>query len=195
MQAAAITALQDGDIALCFMAEINLPYRVERVWGGTWTLTTLDGRTWDGIGEFGRISDIRRESETVSPSFRLELMMPFVDAAVNNAESFAAKLRRDFRAEIRGRAATIWAQLFNATTLAPVLQPIYIDGGIMSAPEVTTSHGQASIAVTVTGRLANGAIPPNGYVTDEDQQARYPGDRFLEFVPLLQMRTVRWPRS
>lgn len=195
MQAAAITAIQDGDIALCFMAEIDLPYRVERVWGGTWTLTTLDGRVWDGIGEYGRISDIRRESETVSPSFRLELMAPYTDANINNPTSFANALRRDFRAEIRGRRATIWGQLFNANTLAPILQPIYIDGGIMSAPEVQTSHGQASIAVTVTGRLANGSIPPNGYVTDEDQQARYAGDRFLEFVPLLQMRTVRWPRS
>ena len=195
MQPAAISVIQSNQISLVFMAEIELPDETVRIWPGTWQLQTLDGRTWQGVGAFGTISDMRRESETVSPSFRLSLNFAFVEANINNPGNFSALLRQDYRADIRGRPATIWAQLFNVNTLAPVLNPIYIDGGLMSSPEVQTSHGSASLAVTVTGLLANGAVPPNGYVTDEDQQARFPGDTFLEFVPLLQTRTIRWPRS
>lgn len=170
----------------------DLPSGPLRVWTGTYPLVDLDGTVWQPVGKWGQITEIRQESATVSSGFTVGLLVPF--DSPDNVAAFSAKLKADFEEDTRGRRLDLYLIAWN-NGLQQVNPPQHIAGGRMSPPRVTMSRGSAAIEVDVSGLLSYGAHPVNRFVTDADQQARYPGDTFLQFVSELHSRTIRWPVS
>lgn len=194
MKPATVTIISSDEVRAAFLAEIELPEGTRRVWTGWNVFRDNTGRDWQPIGSFGVVSDVSQEGATVSSGFTAQLAAPWDDANPENASRFARELRDAFRSDISGGRFTLYIQAFNQNHGA-VNSPQRIGGGIMGPARVSEDNGVSRLEVDVSGVLADGSSPAHGFVTDEDQQARFAGDKFFEFTPLLHTRTFRWPRS
>lgn len=71
-------------------------------------------------------------------------------------------------------------------------EPLTYFDGLMSSLEV--SYGKTSaVDIDAADQLADWDRIKAGRLTDEDQQALYPGDRCLSFIPLLASKEIVWP--
>lgn len=175
---------RDSGMEVDYLAEIDLPDGIVRAWTGAFVLTTLDGRVWQPLSSWGRLSAVRTSAATVSEGFTVGIVNPY--AGQPDAAEFAEAFRADFNAATAGRRATIYAQAFEAAQL--VGMPEAIASGAMGPVSAKGSAGVASLAVSVRGLLADGPVPPHGLVSSADQEARYPGDRILKYAAGLQAR-------
>jgi hypothetical protein len=61
---------------------------------------------------------------------------------------------------------------------------------------LSCEHGATgSITVTIRDNLADWARPRIERYTDQDQQARYPGDKGFEYVTAIADKEIIWPAS
>lgn len=156
----------------------------ERLWSGAGTLVTKDGNIWKGIGDLGSIAGLDQAINGTAPECTITLsgVDPQVSAAAAN--SFA---------EARGRAFTIYLQFFDDVG-ALLDSPAPIGLLTMERLEVHFTGPQArDVVVHAENMFSARGFPIHGWLSDLDQQARYPGDRGCERIPILQNYAVTWP--
>ena len=194
------TALLRGDsLGLPALAEFDFESGLKRYWSGLGRLKTLDGREWEGVGNFGSVSDITTSEGLVADKVTVEFAR---EAEVNGemmaieATDFAAAIREALREDYVGRRCAIYVQPIDlsATRLRDALQgdPDPRFAGKMSHPEADIMPDAVAFRIVAENLFAEGLDPPHAYLTNVDQQARFPGDRFCEFIPELTQRRVNW---
>lgn len=154
------------------------------LWEGAGPLTTLDGRVWSGLGEFISISGIDSAIGGQAPMASLTLsgVSPAVMAA-----TFAAA------SEVKNRECAVHLQFFDEQW-QPLDPPYALWLGVMDTMRAATSGpAQRSVTLTAETVLVNRARPAFGFLSDKDQRALYPGDRFLEQISAMTSKTVNWP--
>lgn len=179
IEAAMIAAIGSADVRWLMLARVEFD-------GGTIAFSSgvgdvdFDGVTYLGFGHLGSVSELKENNDLDPQSYTLEL------SGVNPA-LLAAILNEKY---MNRRALCHVAALDESNQF--IGQPLLYFDGLVDG--VSCSYGStASITVVVKDRLADWNRPRIERYTDQDQQARHPGDRGFEFVPSLANKEIIWP--
>lgn len=156
-----------------------------RVWSGFGMLET-GGQTWGGVGDLGSISALEMPVDGNAPVTTLTL---------SGVKPEWVPRARAAATEVRGRTCQIFVQHFDLDHQL-LDGPLCLYTGLMDTIKIVAPDARTRrVELTVEWLFARRGIAPFGYLTDEDQQARYPGDRGAEFVSAMQNHSVKWPVS
>jgi hypothetical protein len=175
-------ALKGEAVGLAILGDFDFADGSMRLWLGDGVLDA-GGHQWSGIGQWGGISSI------TSGAGDAAVPVTFTLSGVD--EDIALKVSAG--PSVRGRKVTISLQFFDGATMAPLDAPVLFWTGRMDL--VSTEFDATSSVVTVTaeGGFVKRSKARAGLLTDRDQQARFPGDLGLEFVPSVINKQVKWP--
>lgn len=190
-----IAELKATQLVAAVLVEMDFPSGVVRVWNGAGELETLDERTWQGVGEFGAISEMESATALESAGFTLE-MRDFGAADLADEAAFITAFKAAVDEAVFGRDVRIYLQVFDVATMALVNDP----QAVVAARMVHTEADWQSIETAVARAqcehvLAWSRMTPAAYLTDADQQARNAGDLACRFTTILPTREVTWPRD
>jgi hypothetical protein len=166
-----------------------------RVWCGQGQHVAGDGTIWQGLGSLASIEGLEASSNMQTESITMTLSgLDISQNAPNGMGPSLLKLARQETAMIRGRTCAVYALLRGANE-QPLDTPYIVGVYLMdSAPLVVDAEARSmSIPLTAEPLFATKHLPPIALVTNEDQQAAFPGDRIFERIALLTGRqTVIW---
>ena len=155
---------------------------VTRAWSGLGTIN-IGGNPYTGVGDLGQIGPITETTELKNTGVTIGLSgIPLT--AISNA------LLQDYQ----GRPCNIYIGTGNAASQT-INTPYKIFGGQIDTMQIEETAETATISVKVESRLLEFNRPKETLYTDADQQDRYPGDRFFEYVPSLQEKEILWGRT
>lgn len=166
-----------------FLIRFDFLSETKRVWTGFGKLRTLDGNLWDGLGEVIGIDGLTGPLSGSAPSGK-------VTASGVSPDLIPIALNE--QSEYKQRPVSILLQAF--ANRAPVGNPCPLLLRIMTTIEINRTGDTRSLSVNHESPYVGRNNPANGYYSDRDQQARYPGDRFCERAPSLLFKTDGWPQ-
>jgi hypothetical protein len=178
--------LETGRVHLGFFAELDFRSGVERYWSGTAPIT-WDGHTWTGTGHLGGVGPMESSSDFRANGLALTVAgLPgdaFTDFDAVTASDYKGRSARFIIAIMDNAFQTVVHAIqrnFSIDTVDYALDPEL--GGVVTVNlEVETRRASRS-------RVRR--------YTPQDQQAAFPGDKALEFVPYLNSGVeVKWGRG
>lgn len=176
--------LAGREVAAALLTHAEFRETERRWWNGFGTVR-LGGHDWTGIGEIVGIDGLEQPIGTVAP--KTTFTLSGVDATV-------VQLCRQASDRVKDRRITVYVQFWDALDFAPLDNPYAIWSGKMDQMTYTAQGPNSrSVKLTAESVWVNRKRPPYGFLTDRDQNARFPGDRGLEQVVDLVQKTIRWP--
>lgn len=179
--------LSGREIGMALLTHADFRETGRRWWTGFGTLRA-GGHDWIGVGELIAIEGMRQPIGTVAP--KTTFTLSGVDAAV-------VQMARQASDRVKERRIRCFIQFFEIVgpqEWKPLDAPYAIWTGKMDQMSYSaTGFGQRTVTLTAESLWVNRKRPPYGFLTDRDQNARFPGDRGLEQVVNLVQKTVRWP--
>jgi hypothetical protein len=154
-----------------------------RAWIGFGTLTA-GGHDWLGIGNFGSVSGLSAPIGTAARpvTFRLS----GVD------QDMVARCRAS-EALVTGRRVTVYGQFFGEAW-ATHDEPFALWSGRMDAMTYDVAGlGQCVVTLSAETLFADRSVALFAYLSNNDQQGRFAGDKGLEFQASLVNKTLIWP--
>lgn len=164
------------------LAELDFVSGTKRLWSGIGNLL-WNSETWEGTGDLGRVSSIEETVELRAAGMALQL------AGVDTSD-----LAEVIAEPIQGRRAKLYIG-FRDSAFQLISDPIIIFDGRMDTIEIVDGGPTATITMKVENRLRDLERARTRRYTDADQQARFPGDVGLQYVPALQEIDIAWGRS
>jgi len=139
-----------------------------------------DGQVYTGAGAVGAVDEIRETSaaEATGLNFSLSGVPPEVVAIALGEH-------------VQGR----WARLYLAFWADGriVGQPVLEWAGLTDIMPISDGADSAVINVKVESRVVSFKRPNVRRYNNADQQTRYPGDRFFEYVEAMAEKPLVWP--
>lgn len=183
-----IAALSGSTVRIATLVEMQFVSKTMRLWNGA-GLATVAGFEWEGVGAMGSIDGLAQTREPVSSKVTLRL---------SGVSAEVLAIARNTTADVQGRPAYIWLQLFDGEwqpvgARIPVFWGVLQRINIMRSEASGHSGGERVCELEVENPFAGRARPSAGRFTDADQQARHPGDRFFRFVPKQRSQVITWP--
>lgn len=160
--------------------ELDLLHEKLVLWRGQGSVTTNDGREWEGLGTFGDISGLNFGYESATDPIVMTL------SGLNNELAQAA---RDQESQMRGRTVSVYVLLFDSDW-RPVDMPYLCQIAIIDRVSLKYSDDSYVLELTAEPLFASKHLPALNLVTDADQQSRYPGDKIFERVGFT--HTIFW---
>lgn len=159
------------------LAELQFASGTIRVWPGHGDIRA-SGEIWRGIGAVGRIGAI--EYGPFMPTQNFELSLTAIEGYAPDADDIGGFVRAaadDQATEVRGRSCKIWKAHFNADwTIAGT--PKIVRAGLMDRliPDVDASRAGNNwmVRLNVEPLVTTRHRATWGYLTNRDQQARWP---------------------
>lgn len=186
-----ITALTERTVRFDFLIKMDFTSETVYAWNGEYPLT-IDGNTYKPFHGFVVIDGLGQNSGTDSAQ------VSFTVSGIPDQDPDLLGKILSSSDEVSGQFITVSLQLFD-DEWQPVGTPITIWWGFMQPPRVSrsptnSSTGQVqSITMTAENVFYNRSRPPRGRYTDRDQQSRYDGDLFFQFVPSLLNFSTTYP--
>lgn len=144
-------------------------------------------QTFSAVGQLGAVQAMKESIDLKAQGIAMQLSgVPGDKIALALDERY------------QGRTAKVWFCLFDADwTLidAPAPNPLLLYRGRMDVMSLVPADNTWTIALTVESRLADWDRPRVRRFTNEDQQRRFPGDRFFEYVPQMVEKQIVWPAA
>ena len=194
LPAAVVAELTSLELVAAVLVEMDFDGGAVRVWNGPGQLTA-GGETWEGVGQFGAISEIEESSALDASGFTLELCH-FGEADLTDESEFIAAFQAALDQDVFGRAVRIYLQVFDVDTNAAIGAPQAVASARMVHVEADwQSVETAAVRIQCEHVLAWARMAPAAYLTDADQQARHPGDLACELTTVIPTREVTWPRD
>jgi hypothetical protein len=187
-----VAGFSAGAVRLALLAEFRFVSGTKRVWNGD-TVLTSGGHEWLPMHGLGAIDGLSAPTGTAA-----EAVTFTVSGLPNDATGLLAEALAGTQ-DAQQQLAIVNLQLFD-DDWQPVGSPIGIWWGFMQPPKVSRSEMEAvsgavqSVEMQAENAFFNRSRPPFGRYTDRDQQARSPGDKFLQFVPRLLFKTFDYPQ-
>lgn len=184
-----IDALSQGTVRLDLLVEMQFVSQTMYVWNGNTELVT-GGNTYLPMYGYGSIDGLSMNSSGASETVTLQL-----NGLPDQATDFLGKVLGE-TSEVEQRTVKISLQLFDEEW-QPVGNPAPMWWGFMQPPRVSRTQMQGvqgamqTVTLSAENAFFNRSRPALGRYTDRDQQARSPGDKFLQFTPKLLFAT--WP--
>lgn len=180
--------LRRGDVACTILCQMDFRTNPQRWWLGYGPITA-GGVTYEGTGDMIKVSAM---------SLTYGMSAGMVRFSVPNASPEMVARCDNQESEVNGRRVQVLYQLFSTVeqdghhrgTL--IGDPISVFLGRMKDMTSTSTADAREIELECYGRMSQQGRPPYGRWTNTDQQARYPGDRGLEFIPTLRDKAITW---
>jgi len=178
--AATLTAITGEVVTRAVAVEITFDSAPVRATSAPFTIT-LDGDDYLGVGELGTISGIDETGEIQSTQITLSLTgIPRDQIDTVMAEP------------TQNRAVVVYEVALNPSTMAVIGDPIAVFRGRIDTIDITLGD-TATVALTVTNRLADWERPANSLYSDEEQQRRHTGDLAFEYAAALEGKQIPFP--
>lgn len=180
--------LRNGSIAEAVLCWMDFATGAKRWWAGFGDLDHA-GYRWSGTGDTIGISDLTTDYQMSADPVSFDLAATPEMMALAQANPTA----------VRGRTVIVYGQLFSTLASAavsawqPLGSPFALFSGTMG--QMTYAADGASnrkISLQCEGLWVRRNAPPRGLLTDRDQQARYPGDKGCERMPIYTNYEPRW---
>lgn len=144
---------------------------------------TLSGDTYLGVGQLGSIGGVDEGGELQS----VQLTLALTGIPRDQVDTVMAE-------PTQNRAVTVYEVALDPSTMAVIGDPIPVFRGRIDTAEVTLGD-TATVALTVTNRLADWERPSNWLYSDERQQRDNPGDLGFQYAAGLEGKNVRFPAA
>lgn len=154
----------------------------KRFWDGTRNLVTSDGAVWQASGKVIGVTGLEQSRGLTAPPTTFTLTGA-------DAELMAYAASAEY--EITNRPCSVYIQ-FLSDRLIPLDYPIAIWAGRMDTLTLNAQVKTQIITLTAEQFFVTRIRTPYGFMTDTDQQARWPGDKGMEFMPTLRNKKTRW---
>lgn len=135
LEAAFQTETLAASLVPVFFAEMVWSGSTVRLWTGIGDIT-WGGNTWNGVGTFASLSEIRETADLYAAGFVLGLS--------GIPSDIVSKV---YTEKHRGRAVTVYMGALNKSTLALVADPDVIQSGFMESVSDTDDGQTASVSV------------------------------------------------
>lgn len=156
-----------------------------RCWLGRGTFTAADNTEWIGLGEVASIDGVQASAiVSIDP----------VTITLSGLDASLMEMTREQATEIRGRRCGVYILCFDENWQA-LDEPYLVELYLMEKATFSVDGESRTMSITVTAEplFYTKHIPLTSFVTDQDQQRKYPGDKVFERVALLAGRqTVFW---
>jgi len=162
-------------------AEMDFPSGITRMNTSPYVIS-INGNNFSGVGSLGKVSSISEEASLTAKG--ISMTLSGIDPAVVNVA---------LNDNPQGRACKLWVCLFDADhKLINLPYPV----GTWRMDTLSIASGKtATITLKAESALADWDRPRVRYYTDGDQQARYPGDLFFEFLAPNLDKEILWGRT
>lgn len=172
-------------VAVTRLFEFAFTSSTQRFWDGLGYLDTTDARRWQGAGKLIGVSGLEyAENLAAQPAtFSLSGATPELVAAAIDGET-----------EVKNRPVRVYLQ-FLTSRYVPLDAPIAIWAGRMDVLTFSGTATQQNLSLSAETLFVDRIRAPYGLQTDTDQQARYPGDLGMVFMPELKNKTTNWLRG
>lgn len=179
--ASALAALA-GDTPVAMYVQLDFQSGTQRYWTGGYD-TDWNGQTWVGTGGIVSIGEIKETDQLQAVSVPLQL---------SGASGALVALLQSGR--VRGVLCTLWFAALDAAENPIGTIPVEFRGKL-DEPAIAIAIGdpEATIQINVVSALADFARPKEARFTNEDQQARYPGDTIFDGIHETVEMEVIWP--
>ena len=181
--ARAMTASAEGVITaehanVCVFVEMEFPSGFLRFTNAGHGIT-WNGVRWLGAGALAGLEPI---TEVASPqAAALNVRFSGIETA------YLSAILND---QYQGNPAQIWIAPLG-TDMLPVNDPVLVFEGRLDQPIVTIGD-TAEIQISLENRFADWDRPRLRMYSDADQKARFPGDRYFEYVASLESVSITW---
>lgn len=172
------SAVQAASLPLLVLVELDFESGTSRYSTAPFNLT-WNGQTWYGIGTLGSI-DATEETGTVEAK-GISMQISGIDPA---------KIAIALGDHYQGRSCKVYAAPLDSNHQV-IADPKLIFDGRMDTMEVQLGQ-TATIVVTAESRLADLERPRVRRFNDADQQNKYPGDLFFQFVDQMVEVQINW---
>lgn len=140
---------------------------------------TFSALTFTGLGDLGTISPLREPTDLSAEGITIAISgIPdtYINIALNTA--------------IQGRRARVWLGFLDAN-YALIADPALLFTGRMDNQSIKLGE-TATVMTNIEGRMADWDRPRVRRYTDADQQARFPGDRGIEYASDTTEKILDW---
>jgi len=183
MDAANVTAVTQKNMPIAiYFAELDFSGGFVRVHTALGTIT-WGGNDWLGVGTLGTVSTVEESAELSNKTLTYTL------TGVPN-DMIAIVLGQNYQ----GRSAKLYIGFFDPDTGALVADPELLSTGQMNVSGIDEGT-ECGVTVTADNRFAAWDRPLVRRLTDTDQQARFPGDKGLQFIDQAAQKTINWGRK
>jgi hypothetical protein len=178
---AAATAVAAEVVPRAMAVELNFGSGTVRLASTTYDLA-IDGDDYLGVGQFGSIAVVEESAEIGSTSLVLSLSgIPRDMIAVALGEAY------------QNRTGAVFEVPLNATTFAPIADPIVLFRGRMDVMAVKITEGGATVEVQLTNRLVDWERPRRVLFSDEEHRRRAPADLSFRYASSMEEKEITWP--
>lgn len=178
---AANNAASAASVTAIILAELDFSSGFVRAHTGVGNIV-FGGNTYLGVGAFGGIDGLGENSNLESD--KIKVTLSGVEAA-----NVAIALTEYYQ----GRPAKFWIAFLD-DNMALIADPVLIFQGRMDTMALQIGQ-QSKIDLTIINRLADWSRPNERRYNNADQQRRFAGDKFFEFVEIQNEKTLYWGRK
>lgn len=175
------TALAQSNASLVMFVEMLFDSAPLRVCSAGYDIT-WNAFVWQGLGQLGTIEPIiESESQQVTG-------LSFTITGVPSAYLALA-----YNEKYQGRIVNVYVGMFALPNYTLVDAPILEWSGKLDTMNSAERDGYAAIRVTAESELFDFERPNVQYLSNEEQQRLYPGDKGLEYMAKVPDMPVIWP--
>lgn len=176
--AAKTESLKTVDVRIFNLVKLEFDSGDVTVWNGRGNIV-FDGDTYTGIGDLGRVSGLEEGIEQRAFGIAMELGgVP------------ASSLNLALDEDLQNRKVQVWLGFFDSS-YAIIADPMLAFRGRMDTMDITLGK-EATIVLTAESRLRDWGRPRIRRYTDADQQSRFSGDLFFQFVSDTTEKEIVW---
>lgn len=180
-----VAALAGKDrVSVAHLFEFEFLSQTVRFWDGIGYLNA-GGKRWQGSGKLISATGLEQSQNLSAPQATFTL-----SRATSDLVAFAA----DSEEEVTGRPVRVFLQ-FLSRPYVTLDEPVALWAGKMDVPSFSIGLRNFSISITAESLFVERVRAQHGYMTDTDQQTRWPGDKGMEFMALLLNKTTKWLRG
>lgn len=158
-----------------------------RMWSGYGEII-WDGKTWTGAAdsEGKMIAGISALPENTG--LEAQGIVISLSGVPNDLVGMAINETR------QGKPVRVWLGFLNAS-FQVINAPFRVFRGRMDVPTLEEGATSTTISISCENLLIDGKRPRERRYTDEDQQSRFSGDRFFEYVAITQLWNGVWGKA
>ena len=183
LTAGAISASQAGSVAMIALVEMLLDSGAVRLCSAAADIS-WNGYTWNAVGQLGKI-DVLEENEggqITGVKFELSsIPSGLLTSALTEA--------------YQGRVVNIYVAFLSLPQHSIVNSPVLEWNGTLDMMTVSDDGKTGVIQVTAENQAFDFARPVTLSWSDAEQQALYPGDLGLQYVPQMATKQIVWPAA
>ncbi len=174
-----ITALEQGHVRWLVLTKVEFDSET-LAFNSSFAEFTWNGTTFIGLGNLGNVSNTAENTKLDPADYAITI------TGVDNTVLVAA-LDQDYL----NRPATCWVAALD-DNMQIIGEPILYFKGLVDSIDGTYGN-EASVVISVTDRMAEWSRARISRYTNQEQQAKYPGDKGFEYVSEISTKKVTWP--